>query len=128
MQTIGELCDRHAEEINSGGKNPFYVSIIDPLVAAIEQTTPYKGTYEIVGGFDRKACLSFKYGTLESAELLVDYTGSDSSGRSLMIWVDREDVPESCHQYLSHHLSGTIIIVPREWTIDDFAKLILFRP
>jgi hypothetical protein len=75
MRTIGQLCDEHRKKVSQGGKEPFYLTVVEPLLDEIEKSVDLKGSYELSGRFDVKAIAKFRKRDKISQALWIDYTG-----------------------------------------------------
>lgn len=42
MRTIGELCDDHGKHVSQGGKDPFYITVVEPLLAEMRRVQGLK--------------------------------------------------------------------------------------
>lgn len=127
MKTIGELCDTHGKYVSQGGKDPFYITVVEPLMSEIEAISGLKGSYEVEGRFDVKALARFRKGDKTSHQLLIDYTGeAPDGGRSLMIWMNPNNLPAKLKAQVVNHPSGPVFPIPRNWAAEEFSQLIRF--
>lgn len=125
--TVGELCDNHRKKVAQGGKDPFYVTVVEPLLDEIEYRTGLKGSFDTEGSIDVKARARFQIGDIISQPLLIDYTGeAPDGGPSLMIWIDSRGVPEKFRSQVVNHLAGPLFVIPRSWTAADFSQIVQF--
>lgn len=127
MRTIGQLCDEHRNKVSQGGKEPFYLTVVEPLLDEIEKSVDLKGSFELSGRFDVKAIAKFRKRDKISQALWIDYTAeAPDGGPSLMVWIEPEDLPEKFKSEIVTHPSGPLFLIPRNWTAADFSQIVRF--